>query len=261
MRSLGRGLVALLAAVVVALSGGGLAVGLANANPSPQQVLSDAREFVGRSTSLRYTASITTELPVGGGAQLVRRLQVSGAGVFGGGWDYITSDGTTLTEVRSIPEVAGVLVRSGSVSDSLSAVRWERVGDLAGLDDAIARAVARASGTSYDPAAVQAVVLSDELAAAETSRRIITAGRSPRRRGNDAHEVSVRFDPVLALGEGAAALIPPLEGTLRASTGGAPERLVLTARYARASVSVEYRFTNWNSAVEVPMPAAADISQ
>lgn len=259
MNKLGRGLAAMGAAIVVALIGGGLAVGLAYANPAPRRVLADARRFVARARTLRYTATVSADLPASAqGAQVTRRSTVQGEGAFGAGSDYTSTAGTTSTEVRALSGRPGILIRTGPANAPLGNTPWHAVPNLAELDTAIAQAVARSSGIPYNPDAAAAVILSDELSSADAVQRVFGLAGGAQRDGNDARNIMATVDGVKAFPD-VAGLVGPVVLRVRVDANRRPTSLTVSAREASSAVTVAFQFSEWNGFVAIGTPAPAEI--
>jgi hypothetical protein len=263
VNKLGRGLAVMAAAIVVALIGGGLAVGLAYANPAPHRVLDDARRFVARARTLRYMATVTADLPASdNGAEVTRRSTVQGVGAFGSGsgagTDYTSTAGTASTEVRSLSGRPGVLIRTGPASAPLTNMAWHSVPNLAELDTAIAQAVARSSGIPYNPDAAAAVILSDELSSADAVQRLFGLAGAARRDGNDARNITASVDGAKAFPD-VAGLVGPIVLRVRVDARRRPTSLTVSAREALSAVTVAFQFSEWNGFVAIGVPAPSDV--
>jgi len=111
--ALGRGIGALAVGVAVALAGGLLAIGLAEANPSPASVLSSTRRFVDAATAVSYSARVTITGPAASdGSEVVRHLAIAGRVTFPHAFDCEVTEGARVSEYLFAPGSSGVLLRS-----------------------------------------------------------------------------------------------------------------------------------------------------
>jgi hypothetical protein len=252
----GRGIVALVVALVTAVTGVLFVLDLAQANPSPGAVLDQARRFTGRATSLEYTTAVQLDVTAADGTLVRRTRQVSGVDAFHHGWDAIVVDGPTTTEYRATAALPGLLVRSGSSAAALGDQRWTRYG---GNSDYVTRVATATSATAPDPAAVSQVVLADDLSGAEAVLLLLSGARDPHRDGDRARRLSVTFDNVVAFPDQGGA-VTGARGTLTTDGSGRPQRLDVEVSEGTRVVRSSYVFTAWDATVRVATPPAQDVS-
>jgi len=252
---LGRGLAALVAAVVVALAGGVLVLGISEGDPPPSQVLQGARHFVRGAHTVSYRVAESITSPVGtSGDQLVHHRQISGTDAFGRSSDFVVIDAGTAEEYRSVAATPGLWIRASITASTLAATRWAHAGGYAGFE---AAAIATQSGQNATPAEITRAVILDEVSDGDILPALIEEAERPARHGSRVRTLNVVWDPGAVLGASGTA-VSSLTGQVTVDAHDRPTVISVVLQDNPSTVVLRYVLT-WDAPVTISAPASSDV--
>jgi hypothetical protein len=247
----GKRLVPLLVAAIVALVAGdvlGLVITSGGDEASPAELVSSTRAFVDARKDTAFTGHVSIEQrEEGGGGSFVQRLTLKGVAHVPDHSRFVVTTEGSASEVITIGNVA--YVREATDESALEAEKWAELDPQSEDERAgIVRQQGLAAGA-------------DQVGDPITLLRIIGSVRNAAlvRRTGDVSVVAAAIDPTQAFGSALGGQIDQARLELSIGPAGRLVRAAMTAKGSGESVSADYRFSRWGTAVTVAAPPKAEL--
>jgi hypothetical protein len=247
----GKRLVPIMVAAVVALLAGdvvGLVLTSGGDEGTPAELVSSASAFAAEHRDATFTGRVTIEQQdEGGGGSFVQRLSLKGVAHLPDHSRFVVTTAGSASEVITIGSVA--YVREAADEGSLAKQKWSKLDPQSEDERAgIVREQGLAAGA-------------DQLGDPITLLRLIGAMRHPVlvRRVGDVAVVRAAVDPTEAFGAAVGDQIDEARVELSVGPGGRLLQATMRATGSGESVSSDYRFSRWGSAVTVAAPPESEL--
>ena len=236
----------LASAVVAVLIGSVTALVTTDEDPTPAELLADARAFAKAQKTTTFAGRLEIETKEPEGGTFTERTQISGRARLPDQARYRLVSQEFASEVIALGD--RLYTRNADTADELGAKKWAEFGpDAADERSGVVRPPGPSEGAD---------ALGDPIGLVKT----LDAARRPFlvRHDGDVSVIKADVDPARAFGDAVEGGIDRASVVLTL-TDDALDRLVLDTSGDGGSVHADYRFTRWGAPVEVAAPAQAEL--